>query len=34
MTPGQNEKLYYFAYTLLYLPRIDLDGHLSIVWGN
>ena len=31
MTPGQNEKLYYFAYALLYLPRIGLDSHISIL---
>ena len=29
MTPGENEKLYSFADTLLYLPRIGLDGHIS-----
>ena len=34
MTPEQNEKLYYFAYTRLYLPRISLDGYISIVWGK
>ena len=31
MTPEENEELYHFAYTLLYLLRIDLDGHISIV---
>ena len=31
MTPGENEQLYFFVDTLLYLPRIDLDGHISLV---
>ena len=32
MTPGENEKLYFFADTLLYFPRIELDGHISLVY--
>ena len=34
MTPGENEKSYFFADRLLYLPRIDLDGHISLVDEN
>ena len=31
MTSGEKGKLYYFADTLLYLPRMSLDGHISTV---
>ena len=29
MTSGEKGKLYYFANTLLYLPRMSLDGHIK-----
>ena len=31
MTPGENKKLCIFAHRLLFLPRIDLDGYISLV---